>query len=402
MAERIESAVVQQPSPISPLVIVDGQGKHYPLHYENGVHSFTDQMYDEVGKRFSFGDLSAHNWNPEVAQRIRKYSPYVLGLDTLSPSVFGNEQQPSWTWLPGSPKEMTGRDSIYVVSGDFLHFQSVDKRDKMYEELQKVGWDKVMDYGIKSGLEDLAIIATAIGSLAGSLKTKTSRRGFISKGLLGISSLATAVTEGRLAPVAQSYSSDSSLEQILQDITEITRPRLANSSWLDGRTALVVAKTVESMDILDLPDRAAASIVMGFPHGYKANTLLLNKNARQEMVLEYAKNLVEDILPIAKRLGMQSQNEDDDEYEQFVKDVIASILVTSEIYEVKEPEFIYESDGIPRFSFQSNRINRSISSEVKEALSKFGNAEKYFTPAPFFEPIEEPEINKPTTIASKE
>jgi len=126
-----------------PLETVAGQ---YSIHFEPGVHPFplTDMLFGlptskEIRDRFKAGDLTAHAWNSQVAERMRTYKPLVLGLDSVSGSFWGRKL--SWPWLPGSPKEMGGRESIYVVGGNVLH------QDFLFsEEGNKIGWGKVADY----------------------------------------------------------------------------------------------------------------------------------------------------------------------------------------------------------------------------------------------------------------
>lgn len=82
----------------------------YQIHFEPGIHVFplADKVLkhptpEELLGRFDAGDLTAHAWNPQVAKRMRQYTPLAIGLDSISGSnVIPADDPRFWLWLPGS------------------------------------------------------------------------------------------------------------------------------------------------------------------------------------------------------------------------------------------------------------------------------------------------------------
>lgn len=250
----------------------------YNIHLEPGIHSFPGSdllgvpREKEILKRFRAGDLTAHAWNPQVAKRMKQYSPLVLGLDSV-PGTASNYSD--WTWLPGSPQEMSGRDSMFLLGGDMLHQQFVDS-----ETFNKLGWSKVTDYVKKSASEGVTNLLVASLSIAALKKFREplSRRQFL---LAAFGGGTAAMFLGKFSPIIQSYSPSSRSEGISQKVTNLTKPWFSKSKWLDGRTALIIAKTLEAMKLLNLPEDTHASIVMGYPHAYEADQLLTSFALKQ-------------------------------------------------------------------------------------------------------------------------
>lgn len=352
----------------------------YRIHFEPGMHSWFDFQYEDTLRKLLNGDLNAHDWNPQVAERIHQYSPHLIGLDSASAYLDQGTKTLRWTWLPGSPRELCGRDSIFIASGDLLHWQLSDpnaKSDPMLDDLNKIGWDNVGSYARGVAIEGTATItATILASVLLFRRPKEiSRRRFLGLSLGLITSVGLALNMGRLTPVLQSYSTSPDQEGMWQFITESTRPLSTKSNWLDGRTALLITKTREAANILELPMGADLSVVMGFPHAYEAGALLRNKQARMAVINKYAQELFQDIFPITQKLNY---GEDTEEYKQSVRNILASFLTLSEILEVVEPEGQEELPSLLSTSRFINPVKRFFSKEVTEALVDFGDPHKYF------------------------
>lgn len=356
------------------------ESEKYRIHFEPGVHSFFESQHRDISKRYYAGDSSARHWNPQVAQRMRGYSPYIVGMDSYASSIDQDEGFFDWPWLPGTPLEMSGRDSIYTVSGDLLHWQLAPPNsgnEPFTQYLREIGSDKLKSYVIKSTLEGLATLSLTVLAAAALLRSKErfSRRNLFRIGLGAATASLFGVNVGRMAPVAQSFSTNSSLESLFQIITDITKPRFNESRWLDGRTALVIAKTIESMNVLDLPQGSNGSVVMGYPHAYEARKLLEDKGARMQTIRGYAEDLIADVFPIVKKVGWAEDNEED---RQYVTDVTLTFLSLTDIILVKESSFEeWTTYGDPHAP-STERIKRFKSVEVKEAVKDLGDPEKHF------------------------
>lgn len=353
--------------------------RNLPVVYESGVHAFPVIWEgSDIEERFESGDLRAHLWNPEIAMRMRSYSPYVLGLDSLSPSLAEEARFVYWPWLPGSSKEMSGRDSLYVVAGDILHWQIVDQypeENQVLENLRKEGWGDVENYGkqctVEYGLTAALGILTGVAAIK--TKGKTTRRSFLKLGLGVISAAITGVEVGRASPIIHSYSRESKSSPLQQFITEVTKFRFSRSVWLEGRTALVVSKTMDAMDILDLPEDAVGSVVMGFPHSYEATSILSDKNFRRQAIQKYALEFEQDIIPPLIHSGILNDTAEDREW---VRTALVSTFALTDVCQISEPPTLQTDDPIGMTARLQKRVRRYYSPEVVEALSTLGTPDE--------------------------
>lgn len=374
--------------PVKPTEVAAGK---YIIRFEPGVHPFplTDVLFKLPGakvirQRFEAGDLTAHAWNPEVAQRMKQYSPQVLGLDSVPGGLWSKAL--NWPWLPGSPKEMSGRESMYVVGGDMLH------QDFLYnEEGNKIGWGRVAEYTAKTlvveGIGGHILLPTGLILLASRISGKSpdntvenpARRAFLKKTGIGLGALSVATFLGKLAPAAESYATTS--ENLAQKVNQIIRP-MTKSTWLDGRTALVIAKTSDAMNELGLPKDAQGSVVMGFPHAYEAGSLLTDKKIRAEAIRKYAQEYCDDIYPAIGdetwdyvKEGLQDKSSEK-EKRALLMDYVLLDFLSTKIYEVKEPDS-YHTDT-PDATAQNliREVNWFMSPEVMEAIAPLANTER--------------------------
>lgn len=354
----------------------------YDVRFEPGVHSFPysdlvlgQPASEEIVKKYREGDLTVHAWNPEVAKRMAQYKPKVLGLDGLAGGAF--KRGLPWFWLPGSPKEMTGSDSIYVVGGDLIHQHFIfDERGNI------IGWNKVGDYAADLGTEGaghilLPPILTFLLSRAP--KEKISRRAVLKAGL-GLGALSLASLIGKVAPVAASYSK--STDELPGKVIKFVKP-IAKSTWLDGRTALVTTKTIDAMEKLNLPAGSKGSVVMGFPHAWEGVGLLGDKNARAEALRKYATEFANDVYPAIDEDVWEANykmGELKDLSEKSKRDLLMAYVilnfVSTIIYEVKEPQSYYSRDPQKDTSALVKTVDLFVSPEVMNAVSSLCNRDQ--------------------------
>lgn len=362
-----ESALSELPKP-SEMVL----GK-YDIHFEPGMHADLipgiAQKSEDVIKKFESGDLTAHAWNPEVAQRMKQYSPLIFGLDSVdpypasSPDVF-------WPWLPGSPKEMNGQDSVYLVGGDHSDLEIGD------------AWGEVVKYAQNTlGIEIPPHIILPIGVsylLSKMPREKISRRTLLKAGL-GLGGLSLADMLAKFAPAAESYSTSS--DNPLKKIPQFVRPVL-KSNWLDGRTALVIAKTIDSMERLNLPKGTAGSIVFGWPHEYESFKFMGDKIARKDAIKKFAVELNDDAFTKAdedtfnylyEMVGVKSS---DVPKKDILMNSTLITLASTTIYKVKEPE----SSRLDEVSGKDGnklieKVDYFLDPEVMDVASSLGNVD---------------------------
>lgn len=348
----------------------------HKIYFEPGWHSWFLNQYEEVDRRHVRGDTQAHHWNPSVAKRMRKYSPYVLGLDSLFPTQ--SEDDPiklSWEWMPGSPKQMTGRNSIYVVAGDVLHQDTAETGDSpLWGDFYSLGWKKVWQVGKEVSVEGLVPILASVGILSWIVARNPTitRRSFLKGGIRGLAGLAGLFGLGKLAPAFHSDSENHALSPVYQYLTELGKPRIVSSTWLDGRAALLIAKTAGAFDRLDLPSDATASVVMGWPHAYEGYNLLNSVELRTQVIRRYAQEFYQDVFPIVQRIY---EMEDNTENRQNIRNVVAYFFARSEIsnfYQLEDLDTIWGS----------LRVARYIEPEIENVLSDFGDPKELFMIAP--------------------
>lgn len=95
---------------------------------EPGIHPTTPQGYQAVTDRYFAGDLTAHSWNPQVAQRMHEYQPPVVAVDGLTPdwqAMVGEIglaaiNRGVWQLLPNRPSAVNQAGEVLVVGGDLL------------------------------------------------------------------------------------------------------------------------------------------------------------------------------------------------------------------------------------------------------------------------------------------
>lgn len=382
----------------------------------------------DLRKRFNTGDLTAHAWNPQIAQRMRQYQPYVIGLDSVTGAFKTPANDASWIWLPGSPKEMTSREKVYIVGGDLLHFHligfgSYSKNEIDWgKQLDEKGWKNVNDYatgilaveflGEHVALPLSMLLAFRLLSRKRAEDDKEirnpSRRALLKKAVVGIGAFAILSFFGKLTPLIQSYSPTSISEKPTRIMTDTVKP-ITRSTWLEGRTALVISKTMEAMKRLDVPQGAHGSVVMGFPHDYEAGSFLTNKQARMDAIRKYAEVFFEHVYPtipydIWREIALAESYRDDipdDETDalkdfvndfkntkaeewkrQYIMDTLLPFFTATIIYTVKEPNSYQVDDPHNAVRDLLDYTDYFPGEEVTEAVSPLGDPQRF--------PIEEP------------
>lgn len=95
---------------------------------EPGIHPLPiiPEPFKKILDNYRAGDLTAHIWNREVAQRMAEYQPVVVGIDGLTPD-FGTKwlgtpgiNSGIWLSLPGRPNKINSQGKIFVVAGDLI------------------------------------------------------------------------------------------------------------------------------------------------------------------------------------------------------------------------------------------------------------------------------------------
>lgn len=374
----------------------------YQLVFESGVHAFRPEQHEEVRRRFEAGDLSAHLWPPQVAERMGKYKPDLIALDSL-PYAYELPNARWWQWLPGSPMEMTGRNQALLLAGDPLYhtnLEHIGKEEGFGKEVRKKELEELYRLIILSITEGLGslIVGSALTGVAlrethkirkdrgeqdSRAKELLSRREFLQRSTGIVGGALLLATLGRAAPVLQSYLTDPQFTDLLNTITELTRPIIARSDWwLDGRTAFTIAKTRDAMKKLNLPYGSKASLVFGYPHAYEANPLLRDKAYRTEVMRKFAQHLINTVIEVNRRIPVWNFTEKEKPHaEDIIRNEVLDFLSWDMVYEVSEPHL--EPGGDPKKAvlaaikeYPGSLEDQFESDEVKEALAPLRSSYK--------------------------
>ena len=298
------------------------------ISFEPGIHFPTDNILQKIDE----GDLTVHCWNGEVADRLRSYNPQVIAIDSVQPvaSLYMSQKDYSyedkkwtWCWMPGGPKQINEKGDVIVVSGD-SDFRSIAsdlgqfvKTDEERSALYHIGRERdqqenkstllgeIAEGALGSGIAGLI----AMGMTAEYMRYRAnnalqkedekrpprtfSRRKFLQAAGVG---LATAATVGAtkagsifLSPVAP----NETIKDIADTVLDFTKtPDFVPQHWVNGRTALLIAKTNEVLNQGLTPPGAKAAIVMGNAHNIEGRELLHDDEKRREAIFEYAQEIV--------------------------------------------------------------------------------------------------------------
>lgn len=295
--------------------------KSYPgLHFEPTVHSGPED-FKRVDDSFDFGDLRAHDFNPESAERMSEYQPVLVALDGAFPvsnsrlnSPGNNEAKVTWIMLPDRPLKFNKKGEVYIVQGDLMfYYQSilnlsvpdtatmeVRGQKSLYEQVSALEGEyrneQISELVKAQKLAALSQKAAAI-ALSGMITLHAlpsivnppegiSRRRFLaysagaglSIGLALSPPIPTAAREVALTATSERK------KDLFQSIAQIFKPRFGQHDLLNARTALLIAKTQDSIDFLNMPADTPAAVVMGANHLYEAGNLMNNPQARAQAI----------------------------------------------------------------------------------------------------------------------
>lgn len=353
----------------------------YRLHFEPGRHITTNLDSEEMIKRYVGGDLKAHLWNEEVARRMRKYSPRIVSIDGLNSTYVKNKRTvlADWLYLPGSPQEMTGSNSIYVVSGDVAYRDvTSDLNSVLGEGLSGFDNNAQVDLMKRHGIESGVILAAYLTSLAVYVKTskeksrKISRRSFLKKTAAGTASLGLASLELSkvFSSLTQAYLPNNEMVGLFREIVDITRTDVTKSVWLEGRTALTIQKTLDTAEWLGLPNGSDLSVVMGYDHNVQVGPLLQSEEVRLVCIRNYAEEFYNNVFPLLVETKTFKNTPED---QQRAKNITTALFSLTDVSEVSDPGVAYTSDLDGFLQDNYKEVGRFLSPQVVKALNGFGD-----------------------------
>lgn len=370
-----------------------------PIHFEIGNHPQGDPSTltasDEYS-RFNAGDPSAHSWNSEVLERMRRYKPKLIGIDGLSYSIIIPAEKfeigppfsdDVWMLLPGEPKQINDQGLIYVVAGDNFNtgnaFNIVNTNPGTLELRNAMGGKQGQDIQKELsvnraeqilcrmvGVVDVALTGKAVlERLFGKYTSKeTSRREFLK--MLGIGGMNIAAGyifgKGYFANRAALAGSEEEKNFYLGVVDKL-KTRFSFSNNAEARSALIYNKTLDARELLDFGPADQAAVLFGTAHSWEAESVMATPQKREEAIRSYAKTYF-DIL--------------DYYYKNFPKIAIPreeavrrvkEIIETGFILQVQQPVTTYPvTNNLPHLVRRSTKeVKRFRSPSVAKALEVF-------------------------------
>ncbi len=355
------------------------------LVFEPGNHDANN-----TGDLQKSGRLDIHRWNNQVKKRLWSYKPRILGIDSLDVHVAQidpkkldyspEEKMRVWEWLPGNPLEINPTGKLIVVAGD-IEFgnvipQLVKNTDKekakaftsalnTESESLKDDANSKKEWWLNQGaaLAFLAICKVSLNSLDSS--DSISRRrllGLLTAGTFGAGAGLTFRSIGPLWEMATLYMDTEKGKEIFDKLAEITKPLFTQSDWINGRTALIAAKTQEAMDFREYtPPGSKAAVIMGNGHAYNGERLLESPDLRRKTIFNLAGEMVSAISRINKASNIFPKRD--------AINLLLDVMARGEIISVTDPVVKHSTD-VSGVLNQSIRYMKSFQSgEVEKAVS---------------------------------
>lgn len=275
------------------------------------MHPLDGADYEKIAKKTLQGHTNSHIWNGMVRRRIHSYRPEIIAIDGLEPVGIDEGggvdlKQKTWVWnlMPGSPSQLNGKDEILVLAGDNTYGET-DPNKTLASEVRILSY--IATIGVTAGLAKLAhdyLVkhrtvppqpevydwdqAEEQEKLAEAAEyARMSRRRFL--GLAAGSVAFLSLNSNQMAAVAPWEFSKNAAVDTYNIANTVSLDRIANVDhiydYMEGRTALLAAKTKEMLNSLGIKDRQqGGAIVMGNAHSFEADNILSSYHKRQTCI----------------------------------------------------------------------------------------------------------------------
>jgi hypothetical protein len=206
--------------------------------------------------------------------------------------------------LPGHPNEFNLNGEVtHIVQGDaseyetYLCLHNYDQR--LLEEIMEIS-DRLSDLAIWELANKSARVAVStlfISSLLETLSSqqKISRSEFFKEAARFTSSAVNAyITIFGLGVVSTGFFSPRTRNEFQASLARAAARipgSILDNWWVDGRTALMIAKTQDAIDYLKLSRDTPSAVVFGTGHYLRAH-YLLNSKERERTIRDFIKNLL--------------------------------------------------------------------------------------------------------------
>lgn len=310
---------------------------------EPGIHA-TGKRFNDIMKSVYEGNLDVSIWDNKSRTEIIKQHPRVLGIDSLFPiTTYDENGEPFYTredkkrvraFLPASPSELNDKKEVLVVAGD-IFFQMVgsDLANSLnpsakQEEITSAfsaQESKARESGENSNndtqeiaLNVAALVALAAGvgwGVSTAVKDVSQHEGknthdYLKKALSRRALLRTAGGLGAAGLISKYLGASKSLKQadsgntdIFEKIVSMVQPRTFPDKWVRGRTALVLAKSIEASNS-KWGDGSEAIALFGKSHELDNKNYESDQIARKEAIGDFYQMHADLLEEVCKEFGL--------------------------------------------------------------------------------------------------
>lgn len=372
------------------------QKKKY-IHFEPGHHPNETEKYEKVHQQFYNGYLDAHYWNPEVADRIKSYAYHepslVLTIDGGSPRAY----RPIYSWinLPARPSSLNKKGTIYLLKGDttekfFPYYvlpeikaekmpsdiiDDAEKRGEYERELVvSTKYRNVKNEGELIGLGiGAGILAIMLGKGEKSSKAKikqlTRRQFIVGAGKTAVAIEAALHAGSKIPYLIDQFANAAAVQttedsmKFWQNLNNLLGPK--STVNVDGRTALLIAKTSDHQQLSDPAYKDAIySILMGTTHDAMSGSFR-DKSARAEII----KLLAQQYVDTGKQIWARYYNVRTEDVPNTAINNILNYICEYEIEQIVDPGGHSPQQGFDRkVDHYIKSVGNYYSQEVMEAV----------------------------------
>lgn len=385
------------------------------LRFEPAIHSGGQEAWKVIKDKFLKGDVTAHEFNPEVAVRMRKYAPEIIALDgsmpdfltfkLQDPTVINKVKGLRWVHLPARPLDINPKGEVYSITGDPVGFfywgieklnlsHQKDTNDQLdqnymlntlYDKLKnlqdKYEKDETKNFLYNEVKAELYQYLIGVGITGATLlhaapsiyHKKISRRKFLgySAGVtVGLGLAATSFPTRGFSPIREkakdiAYSTtDEKTKDLFQTVAGIFKPRFNQRDFLDARTALLISKTQDAIDYMGKPSDTPAAVVMGAEHIYEADTFLNDPKARARIINTFVSRLVPLFDEVVSKFPKLSKKD--------ARNALLDYIAQVDIIKIKDPGGPAQNPNLPNLVDQLVTLIDSFQSpQVEAAIAQF-------------------------------
>jgi hypothetical protein len=151
------------------------------------------------------------------------------------------------------------------------------------------------------------------------------------------------------------YSTNPYIRELSEHVADITKPFFNESSWfIDGRTGLLIAKTLDTIDELSLEKDTVATILMGAGHIRNANEFISDENKRNFAIRDYYNHYWGALDAVFKDAQL------DLKYREELQKKVKQLIATTDIVRLKSKQDNSEDDANIIKSFISKRVINNL------------------------------------------